>query len=404
MWLKIKSKKVIEIDDNVIKSILNFYPEENLISYPVFIDSFKKQSITIKELKKVSEKILLPWQIFLLNKNNLNKVLDHIEQERKDKVPLSVFLNKRKAGGDITSKRILDRLIRIQNYVSENGSLPKNVFCDSLRGLTVKSAAKHIIRYLDIDFDKIRNEVFDAQKTLAYLKLKLDDKNINLCEGVLSNGMLPQVGVSKSVYKNTSGFAIKSDTIPFIFLPGETKPDEAYTRQIYTLFYLVTGIGLGDFQYLFESKLSYRGIQKIKKEQKFIHNIVSEILLPQEETDKLKTKTYLIDKSFCDKLKLKYKLSIRAIITILRIRGFINPDIYNDIEKQIPKKGLSSNQQFFNTPNISTSVKKFCGNKAIDIINTSIKNKLIFPTQAQYLIFGRSRIPEYKKYVTEMKL
>lgn len=400
MWVKINGKNSVEIDNEVVIRILNFYPEEELLKHKDIEEAFTTGSISISKLKKRSESIFIPWQMFFLNKKNLDKELEKIENIRKDKFPNNALLIKRKGQGDITSKRILDRLLRIQNFVSNVSNLPKNTFCGSLKNKNNVDSVNFIIKYFNIDINKLRNRTH-AKDYLDDLIEGIQSKNINISKGVLTNGILLNHQVVKSnVYRNTSGFAIKDETIPFIFLPSEINPDEISYRQIYTLLYLLVAIGLEKYEYLVESKFSYKKIKQQDKNQKHVHNICSEFLLPESHTDLLKNQ--IIDQSVIDAIKIKYKLSPTAIITILKIRKIITPEKCEELKPPefIPIKNT------LNAPirpaKIITSVTKFCGNVATPIINMAIKNKSLGSIPAQYLIFGRPQKKNYKLYFNQI--
>lgn len=81
MWVTVHGTNSTEIDDTVVRRVLNLYPEENLESREVFQDAFANGSISIGDLKSESDKILIPWQMFFLN-----------EKRRSEKVLLRVAL------------------------------------------------------------------------------------------------------------------------------------------------------------------------------------------------------------------------------------------------------------------------------------------------------------------------
>ena len=149
MILKHGTTEAIELDDEVFNTLLSFYPEEKLVEYRLFKGPMEKGSITISELKDASEKIHIPWQMFLLNKDNLQRELKNIEDNRLDKFPRAILsIHKRKGVGSITSKRIIDRQIRIQAFVTSQ--LPDNFSCNfigSLKNKTIEQAVEYIIEF-----------------------------------------------------------------------------------------------------------------------------------------------------------------------------------------------------------------------------------------------------------------
>jgi len=391
----------VELDNRVIETLLNFYPEEKLSEHKVFKNAFSKGSITFNELKDISEKIHLPWQMFLLNLNNLKKELENIEANRLDKFPKNLLvIHKRKGKGEITSKRIIDRQIRIQSFVTSQ--LPDSFVCNfsgSLKSKNVQDAVNYIINYLSIDLEHFRTRD-SAEKSKNYLIEKVQSQgNINVSQGVRTNGILPEIKNTFELFKSTSGFVVKDKKIPFIFLPSEINPDENHFRQIYTLLYLLVVIGMEEYSHAIESY----SFKKVKDDKKFRHmnDIVSEILLPRSVTDNLATED--INKNLVNRLKEQYKISYTAILFVLRLRKKIDKDIQESLT--LPQKEPSlfiEVKKWFAHPHISTSVKKFCGDIAFNKVNTAIKNNAIYPNQAQMIIFGRFRKDKWNDYKTKI--
>src|SRR2546426_332990 len=103
--------------------------------------------------------MLIPWQMFFLTPENLRHELERINELRRYKFSNRFFI-KRKAAGDVTSKRIIDRLIRLQDYVVTNYDLPRHTFCGSLRTLRKESGAERLVNYFGIDIDRFRSKRF----------------------------------------------------------------------------------------------------------------------------------------------------------------------------------------------------------------------------------------------------
>ena len=391
MILKSGNTVAVDLDDKVFKALLGFYPEEHLIEYGVFRAALEKGSITFMELRGAAEKIHVPWQMFLLDINNLKRELKNIEDNRLDKFPKNMLeIHKRKGIGNVTSKRIIDRQIRIQSFVASQ--LPEDLVCDfagSLKTKNIQNSVKHIIDYFQINISHFRTQD-TIEKSKNYLIERIQSKNkINVSQGVKTNGILPEIKNTLELFKNTSGFVVKDKKIPFIFLPSEMNSDENHYRQIYTLLYLTVVVGMEEYSHAIENY----SIKKIREDKKFkqINNIVSEILLPRLITNALKSED--INKDLVNKLKEDYRLSYTAILFILRLRKIIDANTQKDLElpKKEPRVVMETVKNFFNQPHITTSVKKFCGSIASEKINIAIKNNKIFPNQAQMIIFGRFR-------------
>lgn len=400
MWITINRIESTEIDEDVVRDILNLYPEEKLNERNVFQTAFTNKRIEYSDLLSESEKILIPWQMFLLDRVNYLKQIEHIDNERKHKVS-EKLVAKRRGVGETTSKRIIDRLIRQQNFVSSTGSLPTNPFCGSIKELKVNDAVQHILKHFQI----ITNTLWlnkGKGKALEYIINRVETNNINISRGVLTNKILPTSKVVPSeVYRNTSGFVLKDESIPFIFLPSEINPDEVESRQIYTLIYLLVVIGLGEYEFYLEKDFTAK-IIGAKGVTARIHAITSEILVPTIETNKLKGIPVTI--SIRDSLSNKFKVSPLALVTILHIRGIISKHEYDNLKPApfIPIK-LSKDEKR-SMPKVSTSVEKFCGKQSYEAINRGIRNGTLNSIQAQYLIFGAVNKKGYQKYRNELGL
>ncbi len=398
MWVMVNRTQSTEIDDVVVKRILNLYPEEKLEQRVIFQAAFSSGIIEYKDLVSESEKILIPWQLFFLNSVNFNTQIKHIEKERKDKVS-EKLIAKRRGVGDVTSKRIIDRLIRQQNFLVGTGIFSTNSFCGCLKNVPTKRASDKIISTFSID----RNLLWRYRgkgSALEYLINQIESANINVSRGVLTNKLLPTWQVVPSdVYRNTSGFAIRDDNVPFVFLPSEINPDEVESRQIYTLIYLIAVIGLDQYDYYLDKNFKAK-IMGATGMSARIHAITSEFLMPTEETEKLRGQT--ITMGLRDSLSEKFKVSPLALVTTLRMRGIINKQEFEILKPQpfTPKKRTTPSR----APKISTSVEKFCGTKSYKAINNGIVSKSITNTQAQYLIFGAANKKGYYKYRNELGL
>lgn len=400
MNLTVQHKKATEINNATVAKILNMYPEEKLIARAVFQDAFAADSVEYRDLKDESDKILIPWQMFLLSSANLKIELDHVEKMRADKISAKLIA-KRRGIGNVTSKRIIDRLIRLQNFITTTQrGLPFNAFCGSLANKSNANAVAHILSYFDIDMDQFRWYPRKAT-ALNYLLRKIEDKYINVSQGVLTNKMLPHHAVvDGSIYKNTSGFVIKDEKIPFVFLPSETNPDEVDGRQIYTLVYLVVLIGLNEYDFFIEKDFKTKAVSAINT-QKRIYAITSELLLPTQETEKLKGT--VISPAVRDELASKYKITPTAVVVTLRIRKIITQAEYEILlpPPYQPKKTTPSSAR---TPRIETSVRKFCGRYSFEFVNGGIRSGQLSSIQAQYLLFGAVNKKNFKSYRSNLSI
>lgn len=390
MQIHWKRKFSLEVSDTVVDLILSMYPEEKLFERPLFVEAKSGVPVEFSKLKEECEKVLLSWQMFFLEEAMLRKELLGIEA-RRQKVSDKLFV-KRRGSSDVTSKRIIDRLIRCQSYLSENGAYSANTFCGSLVGLSTVDAAAAIVKHFTIDMDTFRGRQKDA--ALRYLVRQFEDGSINVCQGVLTNKILPHLEQARGVYKGTSGFAIQDDRIPFVFIPSEINPDERDGRQIYTLVYLIVLVGLNAYEYIIRKDFK-AGLLRSQGQERKAHDITSEFLLPRTKTETLKGRT--ITEDIRDTLAGQYKITPTAVIVILRKRGLI-PDktTYESLlpERQPPSKVRKP----MTSPNIDSSVRKFNGKYVFETANTAIKAGTLTSVPAQLLLLGVVNKKNFRKY------
>ncbi len=393
MWVKVGNKKAVEIHDDVIRGVLSIYPEEQLVDRRFFIEAFSNGYLSYKGLMDECDSMLIPWQMFFLNPANLKKQLENIEKNRKSKFRKS-FFTKRESAGKVTSKRIIDRLIRLQDYITNNfkQQLSRHSFCASMKGKTTDECVKIFTDSFDINMDTFRGKS-QIDTALEYLIEKIESKNINISRGVLKGGVLPELKGAGTVYKNTSGFVIKDENIPFIFLPDDLNPDEAFGRRIYTLVYLLVSIGIDEYDFYIESNFKASAL-KTKGSEAKRHKITTAILLPETETEKLRgtgvTQTEIAS------LSKTHKITPTAVVVTLKRRGVIDQKEY---ESLLPTPGvLPKNKSKGRRPNIDTAVRKFCGLQSFGYLNQGIKSGALGGIEAQYLLFGRVNQKQYKNY------
>jgi Zn-dependent peptidase ImmA (M78 family) len=399
MWITANGNDSIEIENDVVKRVLGMYPEEQLAEdRPVFREAFESGRITFDDLKAESDKILIPWQMFLLSPANLDTQLAHIEEQRKFKVS-EKLVAKRKGTGDITSRRIVDRLIRQQNFLVSSRRFGTNPFCGSLVGLSTAQAVEFILRYFSIERAGMWRYVGKG-KALEYLIQQVEEKNINIARGVLANKILPMTGgVLREVYRNTSGFVIKDEKVPYLFLPSEINQDEVESRQIYTLIYLLAIVGLGQYSY-FIGKNFKTQILKATGTEARLHAITSELLVPGSEVETFRGRGMTTEMR--DELSQRFKVSPSALVTTLRKRGILSKQQYEDLRPPpfVPKKREGK----MRTPWVSTSVAKFCGQISHEAIKGGIQGGALSSIQAQYLIWGSVNKVKYRKYRNELHI
>lgn len=384
------SQYTTEIDDEVFRAALSVFPEERLLERPLLAAALEAGRIEFATLQRECAIVLLPWQMFFLTKSNLEKELARIAEKRSIHL-VSKLAGKREGRGGPTSRRILDRLIRLQHYTSANAVGPKNSFCGTLKGLSAVAAARKIREHFGIDLANLRRR--NKASALTYLVNRVESKHVNVCQGVLANKILPMFSGVRSVYKNTSGFALHDDRIPYIFLPSEVNRDERDGRQIYTLAFLVAVIGLDAYSHVIAKDFTTRALKSSGREKK-AYDIASELLVPDVETDALRGGS--ITAEIRDHLASDFKITPTALTVILRRRQVITEQEYVSLlptEKVPPRPKTRT----VSTPKAITSVKKFVGRHGFEAIRNGWKSKLLTSVQAQYLIFGATNKKTFRE-------
>jgi hypothetical protein len=332
----------------------------------------------------------LPWQLFMLSEEKLSAELLKIDEQRKSKFDFSKVASRAGANQRI-SMRLLDRIIAFQQYNNEYCNVA-NPFAGALKSVDRDNWVPYIIRYFGINIEKFNTST--KEKALDYLIACLEAKNICVSRGVLSNKLLPVSNDLRDTYKQSSGFVVQDDCMPYIFLPNEVNREETAGRQIYTLISLLILVGLAEYNILVTSDFATR--VKGNRLTKKIHGAVAEMLLPYEATDPYKDVT--VDAAVRDSLSGTYNLTPTAVVITMRERGIVTADecdlLLNSIDTKPP-----ATAEFFNRPKLTTSVEKFCGKVTNGNILIGLTDNSLTSTRAQYLLFGhidKIRLHEFK--------
>lgn len=296
----------------------------------------------------------------------------------------------RHASGEGISLRIADRLIALQEFSASNVAI-KNSYCGSLNGIHRDIWPSSVIEYFEIDTEKLASG--QKEKTLEYLIGQLEKKNVRVSRGVLSNKLLPMANDIRTTYRKSSGFALKDDAVPFIFLPNELSDSETHGRQILTLLSILVLIGLDEYNMYITGQLELSHRTNKTLSQAF--GVAGEILLPFSETDKLQDQD--ITETIRNNLAAKFMLTPSAVTVVLQQRGLIkNSDEYEKLLET--RKTADPGSIHRRNPKIDNAVKKFCGQATNTDIITGIKTGTLDSSRAQYLIFGRIDKLRFEQY------
>jgi hypothetical protein len=394
--LKSHGKSIGLMDESVTLTILNIYPDEHLSDRPLFKKALGEGEIAFSALRDECDRLLLPWQLFLLNSVRAEKEITSIRNSRTAKFEKKMIASRTNEGAGV-SLRIADRLISLQEYAREGVSQP-NSFVGKLKNLHRDSWAATIVKHFGIDPAKLKDTKKD--KVLGYLIKTVEQHDIRVARGVLTNKLLPALKTSRSSYRKSSGFVVKDDKVPYIFIPNEINDSESPGRQILTLLSLLTLIGLDRYDSYITGEFEIvSSTQKIFQQ---IYGVVSEILLPYEATNPYKGKK--ITEAVRDTLATKYMLTPSAVVVTLRQRGYIESDAtYQQLLEGTYAGGVGPSTPK-RTPRIDTAVNKMCGRTTSQQILEGVRNGSLSATRAQYLIFGRVDKLSFEKYKANVGL
>jgi hypothetical protein len=396
MWLTHRNRRCVEIDDEVFRRLLTFYPEEDLLSRPIPAKALASGEISKADLQKEAGVHFIPWQMFLLTRAKLKGHLAHIERERKDKVQVTE-LSARSGGGGFTPYRLIDRYIRTQNFLRGSTTLRPNTFNGSLRGLSVARAVEHLEAHFKIDRGLLRGKRTKEQ-AIEYLVECLERGHVNVALGTSEARLVPSSKNHRSLYKNVSGFCLRDAGVPFVFVNmNMADEEEPAGRRMYTLILLTVLIGLGIYTVTRDWRPG-RPPGKVKDTYlPHAHRIVSEFLLPSDVVEAYRGRRVTAD--VIREISDKYKLTPTAVIFRLWKAKVISSDEKTALTQ--PAVLIKSRAR---SPRIDTAVRKVNGGLVVAAVNGAYQGGAITPNQAQYILFGRVRRPLWRKYVQQVGL
>lgn len=399
MWITNYKSRCVEVDDSVFVRLLSFYPEEQLLNRPSIDESIKRGSMSFSTLKKESSLMFIPWQMFMLDNSKLSDQLENIERNRADKLSISEsYFSKRSKGKGFISKRLIDRFIRAQNFIRSNVSLSDDKFSGSLKNLNIADSVSQMIRYFEIDLDVFRRKR-TIEDSIVYIVKLLADKNINVSRGTTSHGLMPSTSNHTTLYKNMSGFCLKDQKIPFIYLTtNEVVGEEVVGRQIYTLFYLLTLIGLDIYSLAVNDK-NIISVPGGDTNTVRANKITSELLMPEKDID-----VYMGRKITWEDIKtisMQYKVTPRAVLYRLKSRGIITEKERQSLLDNNPYKPSSGTPH---SPKVITSVKKMNGPVLFESTNKLVNEGLIKSVQGQIILLGKPDHIKWKSLRASLKM
>jgi len=389
MQITYSGKVCIETDTNVYKRLLSFYPEEKLLQRPILAEALQTETVTYGDLCSEAEKLFIPWQMFLLTPRKLTHHLKNIENNRVDKIRSTQMSRRRGHSGDIPY-RLIDRYIRAQNFVSSTGFYGANTYNGSLAGLTIASTVKKIMGHFGIE----RGSLLSGTKAdvLQYLITRIEEKCVNVGIGALEARLVPTTDNHRDLYKNVSGFCLRDEKVPFIYVNASmATEEEPVGRQIYTLIYLLTLIGLDEFT--LARNINPRTVETIKGgNSKLVHAVTAELLMPESMFETFRGVDITLD--VVNLLSNRFKVTPSAVLMRLYRLGIISRDEKSGLttEPFVKRSGGGGSSP------ITTAVKKFNGGLVTNGVNRAFNAQSITQNHAQYILFGRIGRPTWRDY------
>lgn len=389
MWLTHRNRRCVELDARVFERLLTFYPEEDLLGRPVLSEAIIRGEIKKSDLIAEADMHFIPWQMFLLSWTNLGKHLRRIEKERLDKIQVGE-LSKRAGAEGPPPYRLIDRCIRAQNFLVGQGAYKANPFNGALRGKTIEEAVRVIERHFAIDrptfWGKSRKE--DA---LDYLIARFESGQVNVALGTSEPRLVPSTSNHRRLYRNISGFCLKSPKVPFVFVHmNMADEEEPVGRRIYTLVLLIAHIGLGIYSVSRDWRPG-RTREKGAHYSQTAHSIASAFLLPSEAVDRYRSRT--ITPEIVKKISDFYKLTPTAAVYRLWKDKVISREEMDALRTPfVPKRSQAR------SPHIENAVRKLNGGLVVSAVNGAFAARRITQNQAQYVLFGRVRRKLWRQY------
>lgn len=381
MWLTHRNKRCVEIDDRVFKRLLTFYPEEDLLSRTVPSAALASGEISKAALQQEARTLFIPWQMFLLTRENLRRQLRKIESHRKDKLRVAKLSSRPGADGP-TSNRLIDRYIRSQTFLVSSGDYARNTYAGMLKGKSVLEAVDTIATYFEIDREHFWTRS-TKESALEYLVRQIEHHQINVALGSSESRLVPSSKNHRLLYRNISGFCLRDVHVPFIFVNMNLSDDEEPVgRRIYTLVYLVVLVGLNVFTVTRDWRPGRTPSGSQRPYWRLAHDIASEFLLPKADIDPYRRQR--ITAEVVREISSKHKLTPTATLFRLWKERCITKE-----EKDALTQPWVRRPSKARSPHIDTAVRKLNGALVYAAVNSAYALRRITQNQAQYILFGR---------------
>lgn len=306
-------------------------------------DAIKENKIKLSILKELSGKAEVPYPLFFAPLSVVEKQIADRDKEIEDKMPTKDEINLTFRGkmrqGEI--QLIVNDLARKQQFLKKYvlSNSPKNEFIGliskwKLSQSSTVDIANRVRDYFNIDLNEMRK--LSKAKVLHYLIDRIENKYIFV--SFSSFQYMPQE-ISKEIH--LSGVCIKDRSFPFIFMntrDGDDSPliIESDGRQIFTLISMV--VCLGQNKFILSTKKGQINDQNLKE----LYSIVSEILIPKQELEKVVFETI-------EELKERshlFKVTPSMLLTSLHESKLINSGLYNKYMNLLSAKQNKTGMSF----------------------------------------------------------
>ena len=311
---------------------------------------------------------------------------------------------------------IVLRLSNIQDYCSRRLVNPSTLFCayKDHHTITTKNLANRIRERLQLELRCIYGAT-TKKDALAYIIQQLSEHQVGIAQLKIYNQLVPTIEPIRASYKNSSGFVLHDQNFPYICLPTqkikEGEIEEAIGRQIYTLLYMVVAVALGSpnrsvnprFNEFHDHNLDDSLVKKH-------HAVLSEIVIPDTEESFIATELdgkiikRLVDAETLMNLSKKYKLTPRAILNILKNRGWIPRDVNMADSLQHASNDIQGHGRASPQTMVETLYGRLAAHTVMQDALMSTDSDRLSAHDAQHLLFGRIDKGLWRKLKTTWRM
>lgn len=382
--VKINNEKLV-ISKSVFKSLLDLSPIKESKEYE---NAIINNSVTFRELKKLSIKSGVPLPLFFANEEICEMQIFEKNKNLFSKIPskneLKIASRGRVNISDI--ELIVKDLSRKQEFLKKRVLIdqPENTYIGRYEkainsGVSLFIIANEIRSYFGFNLTYLR--LLSKKDVLGYLRDCIERKGILV--SFSSHNYMPQTLNSQL---ELSGICIKDKKIPYIFIntrDGDNTPKiiESEGRQIFTLLTMLVCVGIN--QFVLSSKSSLDNISSIKSAYK----IASEIILPTKELKTLSIENINQLKDGCDLFKVTPSLLLYKLLE----SRIIKPEIAEQLWQKINSELRQDKKRVIRAPLPINGYSKYNGVRLSQEVVRAFNKGIISQLDVKNILFRNGR-------------